>query len=148
MSNEKKSKKISLYFIFAVIGIALIVAAIIWLVQSENFKKNAVQTEATITEIQTYKDFDDETKYNVLVEFYADDVKVEGDLGFHASGMTEGQKIKILYNPDDPNNFKSASEDIWIFVVFMISGIPFSVVGFSPLIIRLIQAIKNRRTKR
>lgn len=147
MSNEKKSRNISLYFIFAVVGIVLIVVGTVWLVQSEDFKKNAVQTEATITKIETYEDSDDETQYNVLVEFYADDVKVEGDLGFHVSGMKKGQTVKILYNPDDPNDFKSASEGIWMFVVFIIGGIPLTFVGFFPLIMKLITAIKNRRVQ-
>jgi len=147
MSGEKQKKKISLYFIFAVVGIALIVAGTVWLVQSENFKKKAVQTEATITEIETYEDSDGETQYNVLVEFYADDVKVEGDLGLHVSGMKKGQTVKIFYNPDDPNDFKSASEGIWMFVVFIVGGIPLTFVGFFPLIMKLIAAIKNRRVR-
>lgn len=147
MSNEKKSKKISLYLIFAVVGVALIIVGTVLIIQSENFKKNAAQTEATIVEIETYEDSDDETHYNVLVEFYAGDVKVEGDLGYHVSGMKKGQTVKVFYNPDDPNDFKSASEGIWMFVVFIVGGIPFTLVGFSPLIAKLIKAIKNRRVQ-
>ena len=117
MSDEKGKKKSSVNWIFAIIGLALIVAGIVCLVKSENFKKNAVETEATITEIEIYEDSDGDTQYNVLVEFRADDEKIEGSLGYHVSGMKKGQTVQIFYNPNDPHDFKSASEDIWLFVV-------------------------------
>lgn len=147
MSNEKGKKKASANWIFAMIGVALIVVGSVWLAKAESFKKIAVQTEATITQIDIYEDSDGDTQYNVLVEFYADDLKVEGSLGYHVSGMKKGQTVKILYNPDDPNNFESASKGIWVFVVFVVMGIPFSIIGFSPLIMKFISAIKNRRSR-
>lgn len=114
MSDEKGKKKSSVNWIFAIIGVALIAAGIICLAKSENFKKTAVETEATITEIEIYEDSDGDTQYNVLVEFRADDEKIEGSLGYHVSGMKKGQTVQIFYNPNDPHDFKSASEDIWI----------------------------------
>ena len=147
MSDEKGKKKASVNWIFTIIGVALIIAGVICLVKSESFKKNAVETEATITEIDTYEDSDGDTQYNVLVEFRAYGVKVEGSLGYHVSGMKKGQTVEIFYNPDDPHDFKSASEDIWIFVVLIVTGIPFAVVGFSPAMMKFITVIKNRRIR-
>ena len=145
MSYEKGKKKSSVNWIFAIIGLALIVAGIVCLVKSENFKKNAVETEATITEIEIYEDSDGDTQYNVLVEFRADDEKIEGSLGYHVSGMKKGQTVQIFYNPNDPHDFKSASEDIWLFVVFIVLGVPFLLFGFLPVIMKFITVIKNRR---
>lgn len=145
MRDEKRKKKTSINWIFAVIGVALIITGSVLLTRAESFKKNAVETEATITKIESYEDSDGDTQYNVLVEFYVDDTKLEGSLGYHASGMKKGQTIQIFYNPDDPHDFKSASEDLWMFVVFIVAGIPFAIVGFSTVIIKLITAIKNRR---
>lgn len=145
MRDEKRKKKTSINWIFAVIGAALIITGSVLLARAESFKKNAVETEATITKIESYEDSDGDTQYNVLVEFYVDDTKLEGSLGYHASGMKKGQTIQIFYNPDDPHDFKSASEDLWMFVVFIVAGIPFAIVGFSTVIIKLITAIKNRR---
>lgn len=145
MSDEKGKKKSSVNWIFAIIGLALIVAGIVCLVKSENFKKNAVETEATITEIEIYEDSDGDTQYNVLVEFRADDEKIEGSLGYHVSGMKKGQTVQIFYNPNDPHDFKSASEDIWLFVVFIVLGVPFLLFGFLPVIMKFITVIKNRR---
>ena len=145
MRDEKRKKKTSINWIFAVIGVALIITGSVLLARAESFKKNAVETEATITKIESYEDSDGDTQYNVLVEFYIDDTKLEGSLGYHASGMKKGQTIQIFYNPDDPHDFKSASKDLWMFVVFIVAGIPFAIVGFSTVIIKLITAIKNRR---
>lgn len=132
MSDEKGKKKSSVNWIFAIIGVALIMAGIICLAKSENFKKTAVETEATITEIEIYEDSDGDTQYNVLVEFRADDEKIEGSLGYHVSGMKKGQTVQIFYNPNDPHDFKSASEDIWIFAVLIVLGVPFLLFGFLP----------------
>ncbi len=145
MSDEKGKKKSSVNWIFAIIGVALIVAGIICLAKSENFKKNAVETEATITEIEMYEDSDGDTQYKVLVEFRADDEKIEGSLGYHVSGMKKGQTVQIFYNPNDPHDFKSASEDIWIFAVLIVLGVPFLLFGFLPVIMKFITVIKNRR---
>lgn len=145
MSDEKGKKKSSVNWIFAIIGVALIAAGIICLAKSENFKKTAVETEATITEIEMYEDSDGDTQYNVLVEFRADDEKIEGSLGYHVSGMKKGQTVQIFYNPNDPHDFKSASEDIWIFAVLIVLGVPFLLFGFLPVIMKFITVIKNRR---
>ena len=104
-----------------------------------------METEATITEIEIYEDSDGDTQYNVLVEFRADDEKIEGSLGYHVSGMKKGQTVQIFYNPNDPHDFKSASEDIWLFVVFIVLGVPFLLFGFLPVIMKFITVIKNRR---
>ena len=145
MSDEKGKKKSSVNWIFAIIGVALIAAGIICLAKSENFNKTAVETEATITEIEIYEDSDGDTQYNVLVEFRADDEKIEGSLGYHVSGMKKGQTVQIFYNPNDPHDFKSASEDIWIFAVLIVLGVPFLLFGFLPVIMKFITVIKNRR---
>lgn len=147
MSDEKGKKKASVNWIFAIIGITLIVVGSVWLAKAESFKKNAVETEAAITEIEIYEDSDGDTQYNVLVGFRADDMKVEGSLGYHVSGMKKGQTVKIFYSPDDPHDFKSASEDIWIFVVLIVLGVPFLLFGFSPVIMKSITVIKNRRVQ-
>ena len=55
-----------------------------------------------------YEDSDGDTQYKVLVEFQADDEKIEGSLGYHVSGMKKGQTVQIFYNPNDPHDFKSA----------------------------------------
>lgn len=147
MSDEKGKKKASVNWIFTIIGVALIVAGVMCLVKSESFKKNAVETQATITEIELYEDSDGDTQYNVLVEFRTDDAKIEGSLGYHVSGMKKGQTVQIFYNPNDPYDFKSASEDIWIFVVLIVLGVPFLLFGFSPVIMKFITIIRNRRVR-
>lgn len=147
MSDEKGKKKASLNWIFTIIGIVLIVVGSVWLAKAENFKKNAVQTQAAITEIDIFEDSDGDTQYNVLVEFRADDAKIEDSLGYHVSGMKKGQTVEIFYNPDDPHDFKSASEDIWIFVVLIVLGVPFLLFGCFPVMMKFITVIKNRRVR-
>lgn len=145
MNGEKEYKMTSVYWIAAVLGVALIITGTVWLAISENFKKNAVQTEAIITKIEKYKDSDGEDSYDVFVEFYTDDEKIEGSLGYHSNGMSEGDIVTVFYDPDNPNKFQNSSNGIMIFVILMIFGIPFTLVGFLPPIMKVITAIKKRR---
>jgi uncharacterized membrane protein len=131
--NNETPKKSSPIWILALIGVALVILGIVLLVNAENFKKNAVQAEATVTEIERYYDSDDEVQHSVYVEFYAGDEKVEGYLGYYDPTIKEGGKVTVYYNPADPTDFRNASSGIWTFVICIAIGGTFSFVGFLPL---------------
>jgi hypothetical protein len=80
------------------------------------------------------------------VEFYVDDEKIEGRLSFYSSGMDEGEKVTVFYDPDDPSDFKSKSEGTRIFVVLGFIGVAFALFGFLPPIIKAVKAKKERMT--
>ena len=144
MSDEKGEKKASVNWIFVIIGAALIVVGMVLLVNAESFKKNAVETEATIIRIDITRDSDDETQYNPIVQFTVGDVTYTGGVGYFA-GMKKGDTVNIYYNPDDPQDFQDNSNSIIAVAVFLLLGIASSLTGFSPVITKKIAAIKKRR---
>lgn len=145
MSDEREQKR-SANWIFAIIGIALIVAGIVWLVSIEGFKKNAIETEGTITRIDITTNSEDEDQYSAVVEFTVDGITYTGSVGYTA-GMKEGDAVTIYYNPNDPQDFQDNSNSIVAVVVFLGLGAACSFVGFFPLIFKAITASRNRRAQ-
>jgi hypothetical protein len=140
MTEEQKDKKsggIGIFILLGCIGIGLIALGIGLFVSHENFKQTAIETEATIVEIESYyvsSGDDEELRHSVLVQFAADGAAYEGYLGYYNSFMKEGGTVKIFYNPADPNDFRSSSAGIAPFIVCLVIGGVFSFVGLGPLI--------------
>jgi hypothetical protein len=140
MTEEQKDKKsggIGIFILLGCIGIGLIALGIGLFVSHENFKQNAVETEATIVEIESYyvsSGDDEELRHSVLVQFMADGEVIEGYLGAYNSFMKEGGTVTVLYDPSDPNDFRSSSAGIAPFIVCLVVGGGFAFVGFGPLI--------------
>lgn len=134
MKDSNQKKKGNVNWVFALLGVALLIAGVIIILVTENFKKSAVQTTAVIYDIQVETNSDDEDTYTVFVSFYVDDVEYEGVLGSHAAWMRVGQTVKIHYDPTNPEKFMGSSEGIIWAITCLILGVLLSVVGFLPLI--------------
>jgi hypothetical protein len=135
--EEKKSGGIGIFILLGCIGIGLIALGIGLFVSHENFRQNAVETEATIVEIESYyvsSGDDEELRHSVLVQFEADGKAYEGYLGSYSSFMKEGGSVKIIYDPADPNDFRSSSAGIGPFIVCLVVGGGFSFFGISGLV--------------
>jgi len=92
-----------------IIGIATILAgAYLNAADTVNFKETAIETTATITDIHTSSQGGNR---HVYVAFHADSREYRGELDYHRSNMYEGEKIQILYAPDNPRNFRSIEQD-------------------------------------
>lgn len=140
--KPKKTEKL-LFLIFTVIGILVIIVGVFYNKSFMEFKKTAVETEATITEIYYYSDSDGETHGIVYVAFEVDGKMYQGELGYYSSGMYEGDVVEVLYNPQNPNDFKSSSNFLGIF--FIIIGLVFLVVGVIPMVIRVKKKNNNKK---
>lgn len=136
MKDSNQKKKGNVNWLFAFLGVALLIAGVIIILVSENFKKSAVQTTAVIYDIQVETNIDDEDTYTVFVSFNVDDVEYEGALGYHTAWMRVGQTVKIHYDPANPEKFMGSSEGITAAIVCLILGAALSAVGFLPLINR------------
>jgi len=117
--------------IFAIVGLIMFVLGINFAANAISFRAGAIQTEAVITRIDVDRSFD-ETKHTVFVAFSVDDERYEGRLGHWSSGMREGQRVNIYYNPANPRQFRHGS-DIWVTLMVVVMGFTFFLVGVIPL---------------
>lgn len=116
--------------IFIAIGLLIIALAIFLNIQNSKFMENAIETTAEITQITTSRDSDGDTTHSVQVIFYIDGKEYEGNLGYYSSDMYKGKTVNIYYDPQNPNNFKSASSNIASFIMIPFGGIFFAVGCF------------------
>lgn len=129
--------------IFSIIGTVFLVTGIAVLIGHNSFINNAVQTEAEIVRIKTDIISETNVKHCVYVEFYADGELIEGKLNEYNSGMHEGDKIKICYDPDNPSDFRTDS--MILELIFILIGGVFAVLGAVFIILNILSG--NRRKK-
>lgn len=91
--------------IFLIVGIILIVAGIVSQINTSNFLKTAIKTDAKITDIITSRDTDGDLNHDVYISFIVDGKTYEGRLNGYNSSMYTGGLTTIYYNPDNPNDF-------------------------------------------
>ena len=142
---KNKQPKVVLIIILA--GLGLLIAGILVQINSKNFAQNANEATATITRIEmdsrTDSDGDTTTDYTVFVEFEVDGKIYSGRLGFYSVGMYEGGTVTVLYNIDNPQNFRSKSGDTFFYILLIILGI--AVLAFG--IIAFINSVKKNKQK-
>ncbi|MBO5376098.1 MAG: DUF3592 domain-containing protein [Bacilli bacterium] len=132
--------------LFLVIGIGCVVGFVFTKNSNDDFMKKAVETSAEIVRIkEKYDSLDEDYEYTVYVEFDVDGLTYEGILNEYHSGMREGDKVTIYYDPQDPENFRSGSD----FLVFipLIVGVIFAIVGSFLLIFAIKKSKKIKNLK-
>lgn len=129
--------------VFFIIGMIFLVTGIAVLIVHNSFINNAVQTEAEIVRIKTDRLSETNTNHYVYVEFYADGELIEGNLNEYNSGMHEGDKIKICYDPDNPSDFRTDSAILEL--IFILIGGVFALLGAVFIIIN-IRSAKRKKT--
>ena len=107
-NNQSKTYKF-VGAIFTVLGISFVVIAVVLGISNSRFFGSAIKTRAVIDSIYSYQEYDDldnrwETRYDVYVSYTTDDGEyISGvDLGYYTSGMREGKKVTVYYDPDNP----------------------------------------------
>lgn len=141
-------RKVFFFFffgIFAISGIVLIFFGFNQKNADAEFIKNSKSAQATIIDINTRitgSGDDRRTEHDVFVSFYVDGEKYDGEINSYNSGMHVGNRIKVYYNPADPDDFICES-DANGNIIPIIVGIIFSLVGIIPMVI----IVKNLFTK-
>lgn len=133
--KKKKSTVTLIFFIFGILGIVLLAVGAAILNSGIEFRKNAVETKAVITDIQTYGSGDD-VNHSVWVE-YEYDGKLYKDirLNEYNSGMHVGKKITILVDPKNPQKVSTEYGLILAGGLLILMGVIFSCVGIIPTIV-------------
>lgn len=135
MSKNKKSVYLCLS-IFLVLGIFSIVMGVKNWIESKNSISDLIETQAVISDIETYKDKHNERHFRVLVDYSVGSFEYKDvELGVYMSNMDIGKKIDILVNPQDPMNIKMTSQDSINTVAGIIMGIIFILFSGIPLIL-------------
>jgi len=127
MERYKWAKGSGIYVTF--FAAAVIIAVIYGATQINyySFKKNAVPVTAVISNIETYKDSDNETQYRVYIQYEYNGDTFEDTLGYWSAGMAVGKEIQIYVNPDNPTEIKSNS--VLLAVLLSIFIIVFGGIG-------------------
>jgi len=141
MNFFKKADTIVL-LVFSIVGIAFLVAGMVSFSFINNFKENAIEHTAIITDIHRNRGADsDET--TVYVEYFVEGKKYEQQLDFYSSGMSVGDEVKIYYNPDNPNKIQSDSTIIFSIMFLGMGGLFFSIA-----FILVLGKVKEKANKR
>lgn len=101
-----KNKNLNYFIMLLIAIVAFAAAGVITLVKAENYVKNGVKADATITSVtrSLYSD-EDNAEYDVVVEFRVDGVKHSGQLDAYVIGMKKGDTVPVYYMPDNPDDF-------------------------------------------
>lgn len=133
--KKKKSGVTLVFSIFLIFGIVFLAVGIGVLYSGIRFRKNAVETRAVITDIQTYRSGDD-THHSVWVEYeYEGKVYKDIRLNEYNSGMYTGKEITILVDPKNPQKASTKYGLLFVGGVFALMGGIFSCVGIIPIIV-------------
>ena len=125
------------------IGLILIIFGIIAF-SINNKNKNYIEVESTVTNVvvaeEGYTDTDGnyvETTYNVTVKYDVNDQSYEATLD-NVGKYKNGDKIKIYYNPKDPNQI-TMTKSLLMPIILIIGGVVALFLG----IVSAVNAIKK-----
>ena len=121
--------------LFAVIGFIFIIVGIIWLVSGRRFVQSAVKVSAVISEIESYRDSDENVNYRVYVNYSYGGQRYEDiRLNEYSSSMYEGKEIQVMLDPDNP---KKLMTNLGLYIgpaVFIGMGAIFTSAGVISLV--------------
>jgi uncharacterized protein DUF3592 len=137
MKEHKGLKLIKIFFaifglIFAVIGLA-----IFW--SNYQFKLKASSTTGTITGYVSYQDSDGDTLYKPEASFVTsqgENINFTSNVGSSFRGKDIGEKVEILYMPDNPQKAKmNTGSEMWFLPgIFTGIGSVFFAVGVGMIV--------------
>ena len=126
-------------------GIILIIASILLFLAGEH-NKNYIETESTVSKTVLVKDvtYDqdgnrEEAMYKIFVKYTVNGIEYETELGEMYEHKI-GDKIKIVYNPDDPKVISQPSSLIFN-ICFLVAG----VASLTGGIISSVNAVKKHK---
>lgn len=98
----KKPKAIALFLILC--SVIFVVMGIFAEWRNGKYVDEGIATEAEIVRVQRVYDSDDKTKVLVYVEHTVDGVTYTGSFYMYTIGLSVGNRLSVLYMPDDPSD--------------------------------------------
>ncbi len=134
-----------LFGIFLAVGIILLISGIVALVSNANFVKSAEEVTAQISNIDTYRDSDDELHHMVYVDFtYGGKIYTDVRLNFYSSSMYVGKNITILCDSTNPQNIRSKSGSYIAGILLIFMGVIFSLIGVVPILVTVRKSLRKK----
>lgn len=115
---ERKKDKTWLLFLIA--GAIFIAAGVILSVRTAKFNKNGVSVQAEIVRIERDDDSGEDDGYAVYVKYTAEGRQYTSRLDFYSFRMRVGDKITILYLPENPQTITYAKSYKFTPVCFVV----------------------------
>jgi hypothetical protein len=130
--------------VFAVVGLAMLVIAIVVFSRTRRFLATAVSAQGTVTEMiqRTGKDREGRTStiWAPRVRFTVSDqtIEFESKVGSSPPRYAEGQTVEVKYDPQDPNSARvAAASSMWLVpvlvggigVILLIVGLALAIAG-------------------
>lgn len=128
----KIKQRLSVFHFAIVIGIIMLLGGIYLQYSVNNFFKTAIETTATITNIDSNFEGED-VMYDVYIDYTINDYTYHSKYDTYYTGMYTGQKVITYYNPDNPYENKSKSSKY--------NG--YLLIGFSILWIIIMYKVKK-----
>ena len=126
-------------------GLIFIIFSVIMFVVGNN-QKNYIPTQAIVTKTElveaAHTDADGEyieATYKVYVKYKVEEKEYEEELG-ELSGYKKGDKVKIVYNPENPSQISQPSSLI-ITIILLVAGLAALIGG----IISAITGVKKHK---
>ncbi|BAY15914.1 hypothetical protein NIES21_17350 [Anabaenopsis circularis NIES-21] len=144
MQNEDVSFFRLFGSIFAGIGSIFVVTGIIVGVHTRSLIGKSISTSGTVIDLVRHTSRDSNgrssTAYYPVISFTSNSgkpIEFEANSGSNPPAYTQGQKVEILYNPQEPESAKINSWlDLWFLAVMHTGmGSLFVVIGGIPLVI-------------
>ena len=143
----KKSKK-GLAIFIVVFGAILVAAAAFVAIRSSVYRKNGIETVATITRIEHETDSDGDDNASVYVSYTVNGENYEGKLDYYSSFMRVGNTVKIFYMPDDPQDMISAGSNVVLVTIMIAFGIICIGLGTACVAVPAAQKRRLNRLKK
>ena len=139
-ATENKGEKI-LYLVFALVGVLMLIGGILLCGKWANDSKRMEHVTGRIDEIRRAGD-----EHNVYVVYKYDGERYGPSLiNFYSSTMHEGDEIKLIVDPENPQRVSYANGNMIAALVLLPMSIIFIAVGTIPLICKAIR--KGRADK-
>lgn len=142
----KKNGFLFIFFgIFGLVGIGLLIGGISWMKSGLDFKQNAVEVTAEISDIESYRDSDGDTHHNVFINYEFDgETYTDMPLNEYNSNMYIGKEITILCRPDQPGRAMTSTGIYLGGGILLGMGIIFASVGIIPIIVSLVKGSRQK----
>ena len=144
MKYNKAEKLI--WVIFTIIGVAFIMIGSIVCASVFGYQ-GKVDTEGTITQIDTYTGNRGSRYYDVMVAYRVDGKDYESKLNGYSSSFYEGKKIDIYYDEENPRMIGIKNLDL-LYLIFPGVGSIFAIIGVSGLIVLRRKAITEKKIRK
>lgn len=128
-----KKSKTKLFFLYLVSGVIFLLVGVYLYLQTADFQKNGITTQAEIVLLEKNQDEKDKEEITVYVKYIVENTEYTGRLDYYSDLLSEGDMVTILYLPDNPQKITYSKFNTLPQILFFVGAavcIGFSIVCF------------------